>query len=125
VSRSGLFLPPPGKTRYLLYRRLGGPQGRYEHVWKISSSPGFDPQTVHPVASRYTDRATWPTGRGYCIINLVSGNCFGLIGVGEIGVEKNYWLADRGNHRAPLSLPSVSLSVASIYVPAITADELG
>ena len=27
---------PPGKTRYLLYRRLGGPQGRSGRVRKIS-----------------------------------------------------------------------------------------
>ena len=27
---------PPGKTRYPLYRRLGGPQGRYGRVLKIS-----------------------------------------------------------------------------------------
>jgi len=26
---------PPGKTRYPLYRRLGGPQGRSGQVWKI------------------------------------------------------------------------------------------
>ena len=44
----------PGKTRYLLYRRLGGPQGRFGWVRKISSPPGFDPQTVQTIASRYT-----------------------------------------------------------------------
>jgi hypothetical protein len=46
---------PPGKTLYPLYRRLGGPQDWYGWVWKITPSPGFDPQTVQPVASRYTD----------------------------------------------------------------------
>ena len=49
---------PPGKTRYPLYRRLGGPQGWYERVLKISPPPGFDPRTFQPVASRYTDWAT-------------------------------------------------------------------
>jgi hypothetical protein len=49
ASRPGRFLPP-GKTRYPLYRRLGGPQGRSEHVRIISPPPRFDPQTVHPVA---------------------------------------------------------------------------
>jgi len=48
---------PPGKTRYPLYRRLGGPQGRSGLVRKISPPLGFDPQTVQPVASRHTDRA--------------------------------------------------------------------
>ena len=47
----------PGKTRYPLYRRLGGPQGRTGRVRKISPPPGFDHRTVHPVASRYTDCA--------------------------------------------------------------------
>ena len=45
----------PGKTRYTLYRRLGGPQGRSGRVRKISPSPGFDSRTVQLVASRYTD----------------------------------------------------------------------
>jgi len=44
----------PGKTWYPLYRRLGGPLGRSGRVWKISPPPGFDPQTVQPLASRYT-----------------------------------------------------------------------
>ena len=46
---------PPGKTQYQLYRKLGGPQGRSGRVRKISPTPGFDPRTAQPVASRYTD----------------------------------------------------------------------
>ena len=45
----------PGKTRYQLYRRLGGTQGRSGQVRKITPPPGFNPRTVQPVASRYTD----------------------------------------------------------------------
>ena len=48
---------PPGKTRYPLYRRLGGPQGWSGPVRKISPPPDFDPRTVQPVASLYTDWA--------------------------------------------------------------------
>jgi hypothetical protein len=33
-------------------------------VLKISPSPGFDPRTVQPVASRYNDYATGPTIAG-------------------------------------------------------------
>jgi hypothetical protein len=44
----------PGKTRYPLYTRLGGPQGPSGRVRKISPPPGFDPRTVQPVANRYT-----------------------------------------------------------------------
>jgi hypothetical protein len=47
----------PGKTRYALYRRLGGHQVRSERLCKILPQPGFDPRTVQPVASRYTDWA--------------------------------------------------------------------
>ena len=52
---------PPEKTRYPLYRRLGGSQGRSGEVRKISAPPGFDPLTAQPVGSRYTDYATRPT----------------------------------------------------------------
>ena len=48
---------PPGKTRYPLYRRLGGPLGRSGRMRKTSPPPGFDPWTVQPIASRYTDWA--------------------------------------------------------------------
>jgi len=60
ASRPSCSLPP-GKTRYPLYRRLGEPQGRSGQVRKISPPPGFDPRTVQPVVSRYTDYATRPT----------------------------------------------------------------
>ena len=46
---------PPGKTRYPLNRRLGGPQNRSRQVRKISLPPGFDPRTVQTLTSRYTD----------------------------------------------------------------------
>ena len=55
--------PRPGRvtsgkdTRYPLYRRLGGPQGRPGQVRRIPSPPGFNPRTVQPAASRYTDWA--------------------------------------------------------------------
>jgi len=47
----------PGKTRYALYRSLGGSESRSGRVGKISPPPGFDPWSVQPVASRYTDGA--------------------------------------------------------------------
>ena len=54
TPRHGRFIP--GKeNRYPLCRRRGGPQGRYGRGRKISPPPGFDPRTVKPVASRYTD----------------------------------------------------------------------
>ena len=63
---------PPGKTRYPMYRRLGWSQGRSGQVRKTSPPPGFDPQTVQPVASRYTDWASpvpivCSRTRAYCL----------------------------------------------------------
>jgi len=52
---------PLGKTRYPPYRRLGRPQGQSGQVGKISPLPGFHPWSVQPIASHYTDFATWPT----------------------------------------------------------------
>jgi hypothetical protein len=63
----------PGKTRYPLYRRLGGSQGRSGQVRKISPPQGFDPRTVQPVGSRYTSCATRPTGR--IITSYKKGTC--------------------------------------------------
>jgi hypothetical protein len=50
---------PPGKTRYpvVLYRRLGGTPGPVWTGAKTRLPPGFDPRTVQPLASHYTDRA--------------------------------------------------------------------
>jgi hypothetical protein len=53
--RPGRFTPE--KTRYPLYRRLVGTQGRSGRVRKISPPPGFDSRTVQPIASRYADWA--------------------------------------------------------------------
>jgi hypothetical protein len=41
----------PFKTRYPMYRRLGGPQDRSGLVRKISPPQGFDPRTVQRVTS--------------------------------------------------------------------------
>jgi hypothetical protein len=48
---------PPGKIRYPLYRRLGGPQSRSGRMRKRSPPPAFDPWTFQPVASRCTNWA--------------------------------------------------------------------
>ena len=55
--------PRPLYPRYPLYRRLSGPQSLSVRVWKISPPPGFDPRTVQPVASRYTDWTIPAPGR--------------------------------------------------------------
>ena len=65
----------PGKeTRYPSYRRLGGHQGQSGWVWKILPQPGFDPRTVQPVASRYTDWAI-PAHMECVIALLICKSC--------------------------------------------------
>ena len=59
AARPGRTLPLR-KTRYPLYRRLGGPQGRSERAENLVP-PGFDPGPSSPYLSRYTDWATGPT----------------------------------------------------------------
>ena len=65
AARPGRTLPP-GKTRYPLYRRLGGPQGRSGRAENLAPA-GFHSRNVQPVVSRYTDLAT----RATCGINNI------------------------------------------------------
>ena len=53
AARPGRTLTP-GKTRYLLYRRLGGPQGQFGRAENLVPT-GIRSWTVQPVVSRYTD----------------------------------------------------------------------
>jgi hypothetical protein len=55
----------PGKTRYPLYRRLGGPQGPSGQERKILTPPGFDSRSIQPVANRCIDCATRPVANRY------------------------------------------------------------
>jgi hypothetical protein len=91
ASRPGRFTP--GKTRYPLYRRLGGPQGRSGQVRKISPPPGFDPRTVrfvgkgkgHPIQA-----TKGPEGsRG---INLL---------ILDLGARRGWWSAPRPGRFTP------------------------
>ena len=88
-QRHALAALTPGRTRYPLYRRLGGPQGRSGRVRRISPSSGFDPRSIQLVASRYTEytiparhtvrlpvllvqRFRWTVGKETCSRNPVS-----------------------------------------------------
>ena len=51
AARPGRKLPP-GKTRYPLYRRLGGPQGRSGRAENFVPT-GIQSRTVQPVVSPY------------------------------------------------------------------------
>ena len=51
----------PWKDPVPIVHEAGWAQGRRGQVRKISPPPGFDPRTVQPLASRYSDYATRPT----------------------------------------------------------------
>ena len=53
TPRPGRFTPV--KDPVPLYRRLDDPTASRDGCGKISPPPGFDPRTVQPVSSRYTD----------------------------------------------------------------------
>ena len=59
AARPGRTLPP-GKTRYPLYRRLGGPQGRSGRAENLVPT-GIRTRTLQPIVRSYTDWATRPT----------------------------------------------------------------
>jgi len=58
VTPQPLFTP--GKDPVPIVQEAEWVQGRSGEVRKISPSPGFDTRTHQPVASHYTDYATWP-----------------------------------------------------------------
>jgi hypothetical protein len=61
---------PPGKTRFPIDRRLGGPQGRSGRAENLVPT-GIRSRTVQPVVSRYTDWATWPTKMANYIVLIM------------------------------------------------------
>ena len=61
---------PPGKTRYLFCRRLGGPQGRSGRAENLVPT-GIQCRTVKPLVSRYTDWATRLTSSNFISTNYV------------------------------------------------------
>jgi hypothetical protein len=65
ASRPGRSLPP-GKSRYPLYRRLGGPQGRSGQVWKISPPTGIR-SPDRPACSQSLYRLSYPALKGLVI----------------------------------------------------------
>ena len=67
ASRPGRSLPP-GKTRYPLYRRLSGPQGRSEQVRKISPPTGIR-SPDHPARSQSLYRLSYPAGLLKALLN--------------------------------------------------------
>ena len=55
----------PGKNPVPLVQEAGWAPGPVCTGAKILAPPGFDPRTVQPVASRYTDSITQPTLLGW------------------------------------------------------------
>ena len=55
TPRPGRFTPEKDPVTTVLEAGWAPPPGRSGRVRKISLPPEFDPRTVQPVASRYTD----------------------------------------------------------------------
>jgi len=85
----------PGKNRYPLYTRLGGFHGRSGRVRKSLPSPGFDPRTVEPVVSLYTDYAL-PARRGVAVLILKLGDRSGKRSASLPGL---FTLEENSQHR--------------------------
>ena len=87
-----------------------GPRARFGRVRKMSPSRGFDPRTVQPVASRYTD----------CAILAPNNQVVAYsISAAELGlVRKNFvvtydgCLRSKGKH---FQLPPCHMSVLTKY----------
>jgi hypothetical protein len=103
--------PRPGRctavkeTRYPLRRRILGPQGQCGRVRKTPPPLGFDPRTVQPVASRYTN---WAIQACKTCIQMVSKCCW----TNRIGLLQSIW---RIWH---------SEDGASWYIPTIKTNEM-
>ena len=108
ASHPGRSLPP-GRTRYPLYRRLGGPQGQSGQVRKISPPPGFDPRPVQPIASRYTDHATRPTKCQYTTKITVSQPIRQYLSLHRVTISS-------GNNKMPF--PVGSFTILTFQTPA-------
>jgi len=80
-SRTGRSLPP-GKTRYPLYRRLSGPQGRSRQVRKFSPPTGIR-SPVRPASSQSLYRLSYPAHGNMKSISLSTSTanryCFGVM----------------------------------------------
>jgi len=90
AARPGRTLPP-GKTRYPLYRRLGGPQGRSGRAENLVPT-GIRSRTIQPVVSRYTNWATRPTIYIYdsCTVSPSSNKLLDIRDV-ESCSRNQYW----------------------------------
>jgi hypothetical protein len=69
ASRPGRSIPP-GEIPVSFIQEAGWASGPVGTGAEILAAPGFDPQTVQPVASRYTDYATQLT-----MSCLIQQNC--------------------------------------------------
>ena len=51
----------PGKDPVPIVQKAGWAPGQSGQVQKISPPPGFDPWTIQPIATHYTNYTTSPT----------------------------------------------------------------
>ena len=71
-QRHALAVLPPGKTRYPLYRRLGGPQGRSGQVQKILPPTGIR-SPYSPARSESLYRLSYPGPMEHVVTFICTG----------------------------------------------------
>ena len=119
--RGGWSTPRPGRfthgkeIRYPLYRRLFRPQGRFGRLRKTSSQSGFDPRTVQPVASRYSDYAIPALPSGCTLLRHPSTNYYR---------DVLFNLLQAGNNRNPSLGETVRLTEGVNSTERATEDAL-
>ena len=99
----------PGKDKVPILQEAGWAPGRYGRVEKLAP-PGFDPPTVQPIVSRYTDWATRPTLYEWHITNFRSRQCT-LLRLNtifsplqnELSDNTECWTRDTHTHTKPLT----------------------
>ena len=103
-SRPGRSLPP-GKTRYPLYRRLGGPKGRSGQVRKISPPKGIR-SPYRPARGLSLYRLSYP-GPQFIRNNLQFQRVSGWIINAEVPANRFHELSNTRLRLGKANLPTV------------------
>jgi len=77
LVRSGWPTPRPGRFTRRKVTEVGWSSGPSEQVRKISAPPAFDPWTVQPIASRYTN-CTKPAHETSVCLDLITRIIFSM-----------------------------------------------
>ena len=95
---------PPGKTRYTLYRRLGGLQGRSGRLWKLSPPPTGIRSPDRPARSELLYRLSYPGPKFK--LNFIENNNFVKTVTQQVAALSPNW-----SFTYPLCLSSITTKI--------------